>query len=74
MSETTPEPSNSSNSSQKFLGRVKALATGDVPEIIGQGMRNSLRIILVLLVLCGGIFPLVVFGVGLVAFWHRMFI
>jgi len=65
MSETTPEPSRPSRS---LSNRIKALVTGKTMKQLGQETWNSLRIIVVLLVLCGVIFPLVVFGIGQLAF------
>ncbi len=65
MSETTPEPS---HTPKGLSDRIKALVTGDTVKLLGRETWNSLRIILVLLVLCGGVFPLVVFGIGQVAF------
>lgn len=65
MSETTPEPS---KLSRKAFKRLKALTTGDVVKLLRQETWNSLRIVLVLLILCGGVFPLVVFGIGQVVF------
>ena len=64
MSETTPE----SSSNKSLSDRMKALATGETVKLLGRETWNSLRIILVLLVLCGGVFPLVVFGIGQAAF------
>jgi len=65
MSETTPEPSHTATS---LRDRMKALVTGETMKLLGQETWNSLRILVVLLVLCGVIFPLVVFGFGQVAF------
>ena len=65
MLETTPEPSRTSKS--PFV-RMRSLLTGDTTKLLGREMWNSLRIIIVLLVLCGGVFPLVVFAIGQVAF------
>ncbi len=65
MPETTPEPS---QTAQSLSDRIKAFVTGETVKLLGRETWNSLRIILVLLVLCGGVFPLVVFGIGQVAF------
>lgn len=65
MLKTTPEPSHTSKS---LSDRMMALITGETVKLLGREMWNSLRILLVLLILCGGVFPLVVFGIGQVAF------
>lgn len=65
MSEIIPEPP---VTSRKLSERIKALITKDVVKVLSQETWNSLRVILVLLILCGGIFPLIVFGIGQVAF------
>lgn len=49
-------------------GKAKALATGDTSKLLGRETWNSLRIIFVLLILCGIIYPLVVFVIGQLAF------
>ncbi len=65
MSETTPEPSHTPRS---LSARIKALLAGETAKLLGQETWNSLRIMLVLFVLCGAVFPLVVFGIGQLAF------
>jgi potassium-transporting ATPase KdpC subunit len=47
---------------------VKTRATGDTIKLLGRETWNSMRIILVLLILCGVIYPLILFGVGQLAF------
>jgi K+-transporting ATPase ATPase C chain len=67
MLKTTPEPA---YTTRNFSDRIKARsrATGHTVQTLGRETWNALRIILVLLVLCGVCFPLVVFCIGQVAF------
>jgi potassium-transporting ATPase KdpC subunit len=53
---------------QVLFTTVKTLATGNTIKLLGRETWNSMRIILVLLILCGVIYPLILFGVGQLAF------
>jgi potassium-transporting ATPase KdpC subunit len=53
---------------QVLLTTVKTWTTSNTIKLLGRETWNSLRIILVLLILCGVIYPLIVFGVGQLAF------
>ncbi len=52
----------------ELLRRARALAKGDTSQLLGRETWNSLRIIFVLLILCGIIYPLLVFVIGQLAF------
>ena len=47
---------------------VKTWAAGNTIKLLGRETWNSMRIILMLLILCGVIYPLILFGVGQLAF------
>ena len=47
---------------------VKTWATGNTIKLLGRETWNSMRIILMLLILCGVIYPLILFGVGQLVF------
>lgn len=65
MSENAPA---SSHAFRQLSMRIKALVTGDTMHLLSREVWHSLRMLVVLLVLCGGVFPLVVFCIGQVAF------
>jgi potassium-transporting ATPase KdpC subunit len=58
----------SSRAGQVLFTTVKTLATGNTIKLLGRETWNSMRIILLLLILCGVIYPLILFGVGQLAF------
>ncbi len=57
-----------SRAGQVLFTTVKTWATGNTIKLLGRETWNSMRIILVLLILCGVIYPLILFGVGQLAF------
>jgi K+-transporting ATPase ATPase C chain len=58
----------SSHAGQVLFITVKTWATGNTIKLLGRETWNSMRIILMLLILCGVIYPLILFGVGQLAF------
>jgi potassium-transporting ATPase KdpC subunit len=58
----------SSRAGQMLFTAVKTWATGNTIKLLGRETWNSMRIILILLILCGVIYPLILFGVGQLAF------
>src|SRR5258708_4305146 len=58
----------SSRAGQALLTTVKTWATGNTIKLLGRETWNSMRIILILLILCGVVYPLILFGVGQFAF------
>ncbi len=57
-----------SRAGQVLFTTVKTWATGNTIKLLGRETWNSMRIILVLLILCGVIYPLILFGAGQLAF------
>lgn len=64
-SESVPEVTDARH---MWLRSVKALAKGETAKFLGREAWNSLRIIVVLLIVCGIMYPLVVCGIGQLAF------
>ncbi len=58
----------SSDRGPRLFTAIKTGVTGTTMKLIGRETWNSLRIILILLILFGVIYPLIVFGVGQLAF------
>jgi K+-transporting ATPase ATPase C chain len=58
----------SSHVGQRLFTTVKTWVTGNTVKLIGRETWNSFRIILILLILFGVIYPLIVFGIGQLAF------
>jgi potassium-transporting ATPase KdpC subunit len=65
MSNITPK---AFHAPHELVRRAKALAKGDTSKLLGRETWNSLRIIFVPLILCGIIYPLLVFVIGQLAF------
>jgi potassium-transporting ATPase KdpC subunit len=65
MSHNTDAPS---HGGQRQFTTMKIWVTGNTAKLIGRETWNSLRIILILLILFGIIYPLIVFGIGQLAF------
>src|SRR5258708_35304920 len=61
----------SSRAGQVLFTTVKTWATGNTIKLLGRETWNSMRIILMLLILCGVIYPLILFGIGQLAFNHQ---
>src|SRR5258708_21563560 len=58
----------SSRAGQVLFTTVKTWATGNTIKLLGRETWNSIQIILMLLILCGVIYPLILFGIGQLAF------
>ncbi len=58
----------SSDRDPRLFAKLKTSFTGNTIKLIGRETWNSFRTILVLFILCGVIYPLIVFGVGQLVF------